>query len=38
MPQLVCAFFVVDRLGRKTALFSGISLQIFCSLYLAVYL
>jgi len=38
VSSFICAFFVVDRLGRKQALFAGISLQIFCSLYLAVYL
>ena len=38
VSSFICAFFVVDRLGRKQALFFGISLQIFCSLYLAVYL
>lgn len=38
ISSFICAFFVVDRLGRKQALFAGISLQICCSLYLAVYL
>lgn len=38
MSSFVCAFFIIDRLGRKQALYAGISLSIVCTLYLAVFL
>ncbi|KAK5175359.1 uncharacterized protein LTR77_000498 [Saxophila tyrrhenica] len=35
---LICAFFLIDFLGRKKALMSGISLQFISMLYMALFL
>lgn len=32
------AFFVIDFLGRRTALYSGITLQLICALYFAIFM
>lgn len=34
----LCAFFIIDFLGRKTALYMGITLQMICLLYFAIFL
>lgn len=33
-----CAFFIIDFLGRRKALYIGLSLQLVCILYFAIYL
>ncbi len=35
---MLCALFLIDMLGRKKALISGISLQLFAMLYMAIFL
>lgn len=34
----LCAFFIIDFLGRKKALYMGITLQMVCLLYFAIFL
>lgn len=34
----LCAFFIIDFLGRKKALYMGITLQMICLLYFAIFL
>lgn len=38
VAAIACALFMVDYLGRKRALYIGISIQLFSLLYLAIYL
>lgn len=35
---LACAFFVIDRLGRKVALYAGISMQFVAMVYITIFL
>lgn len=35
---MICAFFLIDFLGRKKALLSGITLQFIAMLYMAIFL
>lgn len=35
---MLCAFFLIDFFGRKRALATGISLQLFSMLYMAIFL
>jgi hypothetical protein len=35
---MLCAFFLIDLIGRKRSLASGISLQLFAMLYMAIFL
>jgi hypothetical protein len=35
---LICAFFLIDFLGRKKSLMTGISLQFISMLYMAIFL
>lgn len=35
---MLCAFVLIDLIGRKRALASGISLQLFAMLYMAIFL
>ncbi|KAF2259332.1 general substrate transporter [Lojkania enalia] len=38
ISSIVCAFFLIDYIGRKRALSSGIALQFFSMLYMAIFL
>ncbi|KAF9734577.1 hypothetical protein PMIN06_001271 [Paraphaeosphaeria minitans] len=38
ISSLLCAFVLIDYIGRKRALSSGISLQLFAMLYMAIFL
>jgi sugar porter (SP) family MFS transporter len=38
ISSILCAFFLIDWIGRKRALSSGISLQLFSMLYMAIFL
>jgi hypothetical protein len=38
VSALICAFFLIDWIGRKRALMSGISLQFVSMLYMAIFL
>ena len=38
ISSILCAFFLIDLIGRKRALSSGITLQLFSMLYMAIFL
>jgi MFS family permease len=38
ISSLLCAFLLIDLIGRKRALSSGIALQLFSMLYMAIFL
>ncbi|CAO2652377.1 Nn.00g006600.m01.CDS01 [Neocucurbitaria sp. VM-36] len=38
VSSMICAFFLIDFLGRKRSLSAGISLQLFAMLYMAIFL
>ncbi|KAF2756265.1 general substrate transporter [Pseudovirgaria hyperparasitica] len=38
VSAMLCAFFLIDWIGRKRALYTGISLQAFAMLYMALFL
>ncbi|TKA32916.1 hypothetical protein B0A50_01142 [Salinomyces thailandicus] len=38
VSSIICALFLIDLVGRKRSLISGISLQLFAMLYMAIFL
>jgi sugar porter (SP) family MFS transporter len=38
ISSLLCAFYLIDRIGRKRSLMSGITLQLFAMFYMALFL
>jgi MFS family permease len=38
ISSMICAFFLIDFIGRKRSLATGISLQLFSMLYMAIFL
>ncbi|SMQ50168.1 unnamed protein product [Zymoseptoria tritici ST99CH_1A5] len=38
ISALLCAFYLIDRIGRKRSLMTGISLQLFAMFYMALFL
>ena len=38
VSSMICAFFLIDYLGRKRSLMIGITCQLFAMLYMAIFL